>query len=108
MEGGREGGRERGREGEKERERKRKREKEREKSGRGEQQYYILLLLFTYYLHRYYDKILDSVVSDKINYDLVDFIANLGAGTVTCPELLGWFSQPASGHGTPRCCSPTL
>jgi glutamate--cysteine ligase catalytic subunit len=36
------------------------------------------------YLHRH-----DSVVSDKINYDLLKKMKDIQSGALPCPELLG-------------------
>lgn len=32
----------------------------------------------------------DSKVSDKINYDLLKTIQGIEAGTISCPELVGY------------------
>lgn len=56
-----------------------------------------MLMLFSFFVHRQ-----DSVVSDRINYDLLKKIKSLQNDEFACPELLGNESQTKSRECLPR------
>lgn len=64
------------------------------------------LSIFLYFFRR------DSVVTDEINYDLLKHLDKIQNGSISCPELLGYFNQTKTQENIPQavakadvCCS---